>query len=72
MLEMAMGDLRRRKQLLESIEAEEAKTASSMTIIDRDISDRFARAETAVERRMYRALAALVAMRTGPIANLLP
>ena len=29
-------------------------------------------AETAVERRMYRALAALVAMRTGPIGNLLP
>ena len=67
----ALGDLRRRKQLLENIEREEAKTAASMTVVDRDISDRFARAETAVERRMYRALAALAAMRAGPGSNLL-
>jgi hypothetical protein len=69
---MAIGDLDRRKQLLEAVEAEEAKTAVSMTVIDRDISDRFARAETAEERRMYRALAALVAMRGGTPSNLLP
>jgi hypothetical protein len=68
----AVGELRRRKQLLEAIEREEAKTAAPMTVVDRDISDRFARAETAVERRMYRALAALAAMRAAPVANFLP
>jgi hypothetical protein len=68
----AIGDLRRRKQLLEVIEGEEAKTATSMTVIDRDISERFARAETAVERRMYRALAALAGMRAVPVSSLLP
>jgi hypothetical protein len=72
MIKIAIDALDRRKQLLEAIEAEEAKTAASMTVIDRDISDRFARAETAVERRMYRALAALIATRTGSLVNLLP
>ena len=71
-IDTVIGELRRRKQLLEVIEGEEAKTATSMMVIDRDISDRFARAETAVERRMYRALAALAAMRAGPGSNLLP
>jgi hypothetical protein len=71
-LDAAIGELRRRKQLLEVIEGEEAKTATSMTVIDEDLSERFARAETAVERRMYRALAALAAMRAVPVSSLLP
>jgi hypothetical protein len=54
------------------IEAAEARRASSLAISDPSSTGRFSRAETAVERRMYRALALLTAMRAQGTSNLLP
>ena len=67
-------ELRVRKRALEALEAADARRAVSLAVHDPDTSERFARAETAVDRRMYRALALLIAMtmRTGGPANLVP
>lgn len=52
-----------RKSELEVLEETQAVVAPWLALIDPATADRFSRAETAVERRMYRALAALAAMR---------
>ena len=70
--DMALRHLRFRKQQIQALEDIDAKSAKDTAIISRDISDRFARAETAVERRMYRALTLLAAMRAHGLSNLLP
>jgi hypothetical protein len=66
------ANLRTRRIKFELIEAAEGRRATSLASSDPSSSDRFSRAETAVERRMYRALAALAAMRARGISNLLP
>jgi hypothetical protein len=48
-----------------------SKQRNSVAVLDPSTSDRFSRAETAVERRMYRALALLAAMRAQCPGNLL-
>jgi hypothetical protein len=53
-----------RKQSLEYAETWEAKTRSAASIFPADASDRFLRAETTIERRMYRALVMLLALRS--------
>lgn len=57
---------------LQTISYNDAKRAKSLATIDAGIFDRFSRAETAVERRMYRALGVLSMMRAQDISTLLP
>jgi hypothetical protein len=71
-IDNAATNLRMRRIKFELIEAAEARRASSLASSDPSSSDRFSRAETAVERRMYRALAFLTTMRAQGISNLLP
>ena len=52
-----------RKQIVEAIEESREGTRLAEAILPVDGSDRFSRAETALERRMYRALAMLMAIR---------
>ncbi len=59
----AIASLEDRKKTLESIEEMEARTRCAMTLLPVDSVDRFSRAETAFERRMYRALGTLLALR---------
>ena len=61
-----------RGEELQTISYNDAKRAESLATIDAGIFDRFSRAETAVERRMYRALAALSMMQEQDISTLLP
>jgi hypothetical protein len=61
----ATSALRLRKRLLSPTEKWEEQTRSAMAIVPADASDRFSRAETALERRMYRALGMLLAIREG-------
>jgi hypothetical protein len=69
---IASTALRMRQQQFKIIEASEAQAGSSIAVLNPSISDRFSRAETAVERRMYRALALLAAMRAEDPSKLLP
>ncbi|MGH9498281.1 MAG: hypothetical protein ACRD3L_03995 [Terriglobales bacterium] len=59
----AIGWVRIRKDTFEYAEQWEAKTRSASSILPAEASDRFLRAETTIERRMYRALVTLLAMR---------
>ena len=56
--------LRLRKKSLEFAETWEAKTRSVASIFPAETSDRFLRAETTIERQMYRALVMLLALRS--------
>jgi hypothetical protein len=49
---------------LEYAEKWEAKTRSAAAIFPAEGSDRFLRAETTIERRMYRALVMLLALKS--------
>jgi hypothetical protein len=53
------------------IDAAAGEQRNSGGVLDARTSDRSSRAETAVERRMYRALALLAAMRAQGPGNLL-
>ena len=61
-----------RKRKLEMIQAAESSSRMWLSTVDPTTSDRFSRAETAAERRMYRAFAALLTLRGKPASNLLP
>ena len=50
---------------LQEIEAVQSGTELFALVLEPTTADRFARAETAIERRMYRALAVLFATRAG-------
>ncbi len=69
----AIRELRFRKNSLEYAEKWEAKTRLAASIFPVEGSDRFLRAETTIERRMYRALVMLLALRSGSdMAKMLP
>jgi hypothetical protein len=55
--------LRLRRIWLSRLERSEERTRNAAAIVPADVSDRFSRAETALERRMYRALGMLMAVR---------
>jgi len=52
-----------KKELLSALESSQAPRRAAAALVPDDASDRFSRAETAYERRMYRALGMLVAIR---------
>jgi hypothetical protein len=60
----ATRQLKVRKKLLEYAEKFEAKTRTTASVFPAEGSDRFLRAETTIERRMYRALVMLLALRS--------
>jgi len=63
-IESAAGPLRFRKKLVASIEKWQDKTRSEAAVVPTDSTcDRFSRAETAYDRRFYRALAALLTLK---------
>jgi len=63
LIRMAAGPLVTRKKFLKYLENLEDKSRSTAAILPPETtSDRFSRAETAIERRMYRALGMLLAM----------
>jgi hypothetical protein len=69
-IEMVAGELKLRKQLLEGIENSQATTRLAAAVLPADSScDRFARAETVFDRRLYRALAALLATKQAKAAS---
>jgi hypothetical protein len=59
-----------RKRALESVEQMEARTRSAAALLPADSIDRFSRAETAFERRMYRALGTLLALRGAAVRGM--
>lgn len=64
MIESIAHQLRFRKQLLEAIEKGQGKTRFAAAVLPADsMCDRFSRAETAFDRRLYRALAALLTIK---------
>jgi hypothetical protein len=67
----AVSQLKRRKQSLEHAEEWEAKTRLAAFIIPAEASDRFLRVETTIERRMYRALVMLLALRSESVPKML-
>ena len=63
-IESAAWPLQFRKKLMASIEKGQDKTRSAAAVVPTDSSfDRFSRAETAYDRRFYRALAALLTLK---------
>lgn len=64
--------LRERKQKLQMIEEAQARGRTLMAIVDANTSDRLSRAQTTYERRMYRALACLMALRGEAPGKALP
>jgi|SRR5579864_592701 len=70
-IQVAAEQLCERKEKLEMIEAAAARSRISMAIIDPNTSERFSRAETVAERRMYRALAGLMVLWGKGPGNLL-
>jgi len=74
MIEDIAWPLRLRKQVLEAIENWQGKARLAAAVLPADSTcDRFARAETAYDRRFYRALGALLAMKQAKDASkLLP
>lgn len=63
-------ELKIRKQVLESIEKWQSKTRIGAAVLPADNTcDRFARAETTYDRRLYRALAALTAIKQARNAS---
>jgi hypothetical protein len=71
-IQIPLTSLRRRRRLVKTMEERDAKSDTSMAIIDPGVCDRFSRAETVVERRMYRALSLLAAMKGETPLQLLP
>jgi hypothetical protein len=70
-IEMIARELKFRKQVLEGIEKSYDKTRVASSVLPDDgTCDRFARAETAYDRRLYRALAALHAMKPAKDASM--
>jgi hypothetical protein len=67
-----LGRLTARRKGIKLVEAMDAEARPALAVLDPSTSGRFSRAETAVERRMYRALALLAAMRAQGPGNLLP
>jgi len=63
-IRVAIHKLKFRKKSLEYAEKWEAKTRSVASIFPAEDSDHFLRAETTIERRMYRALVMLLALRS--------
>ena len=69
-IESVARPLRIRKQVLESIEKWHEKSRVAAAVLPADSTyDRFARAETAYDRRFYRALGALLAMKQAKDAS---
>jgi hypothetical protein len=64
--------LKIRREGIKLVEAMDAEARPALAVLDPSTADRFSRAETAVERRMYRALALLAAMRAQGPGNLHP
>jgi hypothetical protein len=64
--------LRDRKKKLEKIEAGEIQKEIALIMLDPSPSERFSRAETSYERKMYRALGGLSALRAMPPSSPLP
>jgi hypothetical protein len=64
--------LQERKSKLHTIQEGERAKHMAMAMVDPRTSERFSRAETQAERRMYRALSALAAMRSQSPSDLLP
>jgi hypothetical protein len=62
-LKIPIQELKVRKQIVEGLEESRVGRRLAEAILPVDGSDRFSRAETALERRMYRALAMLMAIR---------
>jgi hypothetical protein len=63
-IELAAGELQFRKKLMASMEEGQSKTRSAAAVVPTDSTcDRFSRAETAYDRRFYRALAALLTIK---------
>ncbi len=58
-----IASLEERQRTLESVEQMEASARAAEALLPADSVDRFSRAETAFERRMYRALGALLSLR---------
>ncbi len=70
MTEFVAHPLRIRKRVLESIEKWHEKSRVAAAVLPADSTcDRFARAETAYDRRFYRALGALLAMKQAKDAS---
>jgi hypothetical protein len=64
LIEIIVGQLNTRKQVIETIGKWQDKTLLTAAVFSTDGTfDRFARAETTYDRRMYRALEALLAMK---------
>ena len=64
LIEIIVGQLNTRKQVIETIGKWQDKTLLAAAVFFTDgTADRFARAETTYDRRMYRALEALLAMK---------
>jgi hypothetical protein len=71
-ISLGADKLRMRRRQLELIESAEAERARSMLLSAPSRFNHFSRAETAVDRCMYRALAALTTTRAQGTLNLLP
>jgi hypothetical protein len=70
MIELVARPLAYRKKVLESIERWHEKSRVAAAVLPADSTcDRFARAETAYDRRFYRALGALLAMKQAKDAS---
>lgn len=63
LIEAVAEALRERREKLEKINAAEASNRIAVAMLDPNTSDRFSRAQTMYERRMYRALAFLMMLR---------
>ena len=72
LLSVAIKGVRFRQQELQMIEAVQSKTELFTLVLEPTTTGRFARAEAAIERRMYRALGVLFATRAGNGPKLLP
>jgi len=70
MIEIVARQLKVRKRVLEGIEKWQDKTRLAAAVLPADSTcDRFSRAETAFDRRFYRALAALLTMKQAKDAS---
>lgn len=61
-----LRELTTRKKMLTGLEKLDAETSVTASILPAEAPDRFLRAETTIERRMYRALVMLLALRSKP------
>ena len=71
-IDIIVDQLNERKRKLQMIQEGERANRMAMAMVDPSTSERFSRAETQAERRMYRALSALATMRSQTFPDLLP